>query len=83
MDNKEIRREWENSFYVIEVDRDGVRKYVSMQFPRLFQYTVKINQARRFQTEELANKFINDFGDSKYELSNTRIRKVISTMTVL
>jgi len=83
LDNKEIRREWENSFYVIEADRDGVRKYVSMQFPRLFQYTVKVNQARRFQTEELANKFINDFCGSKYELSNAKIRKVFSKMTVL
>ncbi len=71
-------------FYVIEADRDGVRKLVSRDFPRVFQYTVKISKARRFQTEEKAKEFINGFNDiGKYLIINPVIRKVCRRFSIL
>lgn len=66
-----------NTFYVVTADRDGVRKYVSKDFPRLFQYTVKISKARRFQTEEQAQDFINGFNEhDKYVILNPEVTKI-------
>ena len=58
---QEIQKESKHFFYVIEAGRDHVRKYVSKGFPRVFQYTVKLSKARRFETEERAMEFIRGF----------------------
>lgn len=54
MDNRTLEKESNSSFYVIVADRDGVKKYVSRDFPRPFQYTVKISKAQRFYTKDKA-----------------------------
>lgn len=75
--NKILHTEEVGNFFVIIADRDGVRKYVSKAFPRLFQYTIKLSQAQRFNTEEQAFKFINGFNDyGKYVIYNPEIKKV-------
>lgn len=75
--SKALETESVNTFYVIMADRDGVRKYVNQNFPRLFQYTVKISKARRFHTEEQAQDFINSFNRyGKYTIMNPEITKI-------
>lgn len=74
---RELEKENVSTFYVIVADRDGVKKYVSRDFPRLFQYSVKISKARKFNTEEQAQDFINDFnGYEKYFIINPKIKKI-------
>lgn len=73
-----------NTFYVITADRDGVRKYVSKDFPRLFQYTSKISKARRFQTEEQAQDFIDGFNEyGKYVILNPEVTKIERQFTAV
>lgn len=81
---KTIEKESSSRFYVIIADRDGIKKYVSRDFPRLFQYTVKISKARRFDTIEKAHEFIDNFNSStgKYFILNPEI-KVIKRKLVL
>jgi hypothetical protein len=82
--NKILQTENINSFFVIVADRDGVRKYISRTFPRVFQYTIKLNQVQRFNTEEQANKFIKGFNDyGKYVIENPKIRKVYKQLRLL
>lgn len=84
MDNRTLETESVSSFFVIVADRDGSRKYVSKAFPRIFQYTIKINQAQRFNNEEQANKFITGFNDyGKYIIENPEIKKVYRKFTLL
>lgn len=70
--NKDLRTEYIDSFYVIVADRDGVRKYVSSKFPNLFSYTVKLNNTKRFYSEQQAETFIRGFR----EIENPEIRIV-------
>lgn len=82
--NKVLQTENINSFFVIIADRDGVKKYISKAFPRLFQYTIKLNQAQRFDTEEQANKFITGFNDyGKYVIDNPEVRTVCKQLKLL
>lgn len=75
---KELEKESVSTFYVIVADRDGVEKYVSRDFPRQFQYSVKISKARKFNTEEQAQEFINDYNDyEKYFIINPKIKKIV------
>lgn len=77
-------RESISSFYVILADRDGVKKYVTNDFPRPFQYTTKINKARRFNTKEKAQDFIDGFnGYGKYLIINPAIKEVIRKFTLV
>lgn len=72
-----------HTFYVIAADRDGMRKYISKDFPRLFQYTIKISKARRFQTEEQAKNFIRSFNEyGKYIIKNPVVTKMERCFTV-
>ena len=73
--NKEIQKESMHMFYVIEADRDGVRKYVSRAFPRTFPYTVNLSKAERFDSAEVAQRFVNRFngGGGRYPIVNARI----------
>lgn len=81
--NKALETESVNTFYVITADRDGIRKYISRDFPRLFQYTVKISKARRFHTEEQAQDFLNGFNRyGKYTILNPEITKIERRFTV-
>lgn len=78
-----LETESEKRFYIIEADRDGMRKYVSMDFPRVFQYTLKISHARRFPTRERAQEFINGFNDfGRYTIDSPAIRKVTRTFGI-
>lgn len=73
--NKEIQKESEHTFFVVEADRDGVRKYVSRDFPRTFPYTVNLSKAERFDSAEAAQRFVDRFnGDGgRYPIVNARI----------
>ncbi len=80
---QEIQKE-SNFFYVIEAGRDHVRKYVSKDFPRVFQYTVKLSKARRFETEERAMEFIRGFNDyGKFTIVQPVVKKVCRTFSVV
>lgn len=79
----EIERENVSYFYVIEADRDGQRKYINKNFPKIFQYTKKILQAQRFYSEERALEFIDDFNKvGRYVIVNPVVRKVKRTFLV-
>lgn len=70
-------------FYVIEADRDGQRKYINKNFPKIFQYTKKILQAQRFYSEERALEFIEDFNEGgRYVIENPTVKKVRRTFNV-
>lgn len=78
MDNRSLEKESIGSFYVIIADRDGVKKYISRSFPKPFQYTVKINKARRFNTEEQAWGYINNFNEfGRYSIVNPEVKMII------
>ena len=78
MDNRILEKESISSFYVITADRDGVKKYISRAFPRPFQYTVKINRARRFNTEGQALEYINNFNEfGRCFIVNPEVKKMI------
>lgn len=80
-DNKTLQTESVSSFFVILADRDGVRKYVSKSFPKTFPYTIKLNKAQRFLTEEQAIVFVKEFKDyGKYRVENPNIRKVYNQL---
>lgn len=81
---QEIQKESSHFFYVIEAERNRVRKYVSKDFPRVFQYTVKLSKARRFETEERAMEFIRGFNDyGKFAIVQPVVRKVCRTFSVV
>lgn len=81
---QEIQKESRHFFYVIEAGRDHVRKYVSKDFPRVFQYTVKLSKARRFETEERAMEFIRGFNDyGKFTIVQPVVKKVCRTFSVV
>jgi hypothetical protein len=83
MSNVNLEQESTSYFYIIEADRDGVRKYVSRAFPKLWQYTPKISKARHFQTEEQANHFIKSFNDyGKYLITNPIVKRVCRVFIV-
>lgn len=78
MDNRTLERESIGSFYVIIADRNGVKKYISRAFPKPFQYTVKINKARRFNIEEQAWEYINNFNEfGRYSIVNPEVKMII------
>ena len=58
--NKVLQTNYINSFWVIVADRDGVRKYVSKNFPKTFPYTIKLNKAQVFSTQDQAMRFVNN-----------------------
>lgn len=72
----ELEKENISYFYIIEVDRDGERKYISKDFPKLFMYSKKILKAKRFYSEESALEFINNFNNGRYNISNPIIKQV-------
>ena len=79
----ELERENASYFYIIEADRDGQRKYVNKTFPNIYQYTKKISHAKRFNSEETALKFIEDFNSAEhYMIQNPTVKKVKRTFTV-
>ena len=81
---QEIQKESSHFFYVIEAGRNHVRKYVSKDFPRVFQYTVKLSKARRFETEESAWEFIRGFNDyGKFLIVQPVVRKVCRTFSIV
>lgn len=72
MDNKELRKNSENHFYVVIVKRDGVEKYVSRKHPNLFAYTVKLNEAKRFLSKDKANEYADFYGIEITEIREVR-----------
>lgn len=57
-DNKALRTTHSSTQYVITTKREGVTKYVSRDYLKKhsFHYTVKLNQAKRFQDRKQAWK---------------------------
>lgn len=81
---QEAEKESNSYFYVIEAGRNHTRKYVSKDFPRVFQYTIKLSKARRFETEERAIEFIRGFNDyGKFLIVQPAIRKVCRTFSIV
>lgn len=78
MDNKELRKNSENHFYVVITKRDGVQKYVSRKYPNLFSYTVKLNEAKRFSSKDKADEYADFYG-----IEITGIRKVRCVLELL
>ena len=79
----ELEKEHIGYFYIIEADRDGERKYISKSFPRVFQYTKKILKAQRFNTEELALRFVDNFNNvGKYVIVNPEVKKVRRVISI-
>lgn len=76
MNNRDLRTTYQSTSYVIVVDRDGVRKYISKDFPRDFAYTIKLDKAKRFHRIEDAEVFIEDF---HLDCINPVIHKCIRT----
>lgn len=77
MSNTNLERESIGYFFIIEASVGNARKYISSSFPRIYQYTLKIKKAHRFQTEELALRFIDGFNDyGKYPIANPVVKKV-------
>lgn len=72
MDNKELRKNSENHFYVVIAKRDGVKKYVSRKHPNLFSYTVKLNEAMRFPNKDKANEYADFYGIELMEIRKVR-----------
>ena len=75
-DNKTLRTRYTTQSCVIVADRDGVKKYVSKNFPNLFQYTVKLEDARQFKDAYEAHGFIDSFRDSKFNIINPQVISV-------
>lgn len=72
--NHDLEKECEYTFYVIEAERDGIRKYVSREFPHTFPYTVMLQKARRFGSAKIAQRFVDDFNETnRYPIKNARI----------
>lgn len=57
-DNKTLRTDYKSTQYVVTAKRDGVTKYVSRDYLKKhsFHYTIKLNKAKRFQSEKQAWK---------------------------
>lgn len=84
MDNRTLEKESNSRLYVIVADRDGVKKYVSRDFPRQFQYTVKISKAQRFHTRDKAQDFIDSFNEyGKYLIVNPEIKEIVKWFTLI
>lgn len=78
-DNKTLRNRYTTQSYVIVADRDGVKKYVSKNFPNLFQYTVKLEDAKTFVCFCNAHNFIKSFNGSKFEILNPQVVSITHT----
>ena len=81
-DNKTLRTRYTNQSCVIVADRDGVKKYVSKNFPSLFQYTVKLEDAKTFVCFYNAHNFIKSFNGSKFEIISPQVISVTHTHTL-
>ena len=78
MDNKVLRTEYKTQSCVIVAERDGVLKYVSKKFPNLFQYTIKLSDAKQFMDAYKAYEFIEayKYKNSKFEIINPQVATV-------
>lgn len=79
---KEIERSSNYKYYVVEVNKDNVQKYVAMSFPGLWECTVKLNKAKRFTTEAEAQQFIDTFSHGYAYLKSAVIVPVTRTLVV-
>lgn len=61
-DNKTLRTKHESRQFVIMIMRNGVRKYLSRERGKNFNFTVLLNRARRFQNENQALKYAEFLG---------------------
>jgi len=73
MDNKALRTEYKTQSCVIVAERDGVLKYISKKFPNLFQYTIKLSDAKQFLDAYKAHEFIEAYKNSKFEIINPQV----------
>lgn len=81
MGNKELETQNTRCFYVITAGRDGVRKYISRDFPHLFSYTVKLNKAYRFYNMKTAQSFLDRFS-CIHTIQDPEIHEVTSTLVL-
>ena len=78
-DNKALRTKYTTQTCVIVADRDGVKKYISKKFPNLFQYTVKLEDAKQFKDAYEAHDFIDSFKGWKFDIINPQVISVTQT----
>lgn len=80
LNNKILRTKFSNQYCVIVATRDGVEKYVSNKFPRDFQYTVKLECAKRFNDIYEANDFISEYELYRHgKIINPKVKTVTCT----
>lgn len=58
MRNHLLETESRKSFYVLTVEKNGVKQYVKNAFGGIFTYTTRIKKARRLKTKEEALEFL-------------------------
>lgn len=84
LDNHVIRREDSNKFYVIEADKDGVRKYVKKIYSKNYNFTVVLKSARRFNSKKAADTYIKCISNiDSTIIKNPIIREVEYKMQVI
>jgi len=81
INNSTIELEKSTSMHVILVQRDGVKKFISKDFfSSCFPCTVLINKAKKFNTEKLADKFIDGSLSAREDIKVIKVVEVISTL---
>ncbi len=60
--NNDLRTEFAKTQFVVLVKRDGVNKYISKSYynSRSFNFTVKINEAKKFDNIKTTQRFIDN-----------------------
>lgn len=66
LNNKVLRKQYENTFCVITIKAAGnIEKYIAKDYFRKnkFKYTVLLQKAWRFDSEEQATRFLQNLGN--------------------
>lgn len=87
MSNHVLETESQKSFYVLVVEKNGVKQYIKDSFERIYTYTDKIKKAKQFKNEEAALKFLDCVQSCIYDcgrtpIKNPEIKKVLRTFTL-
>lgn len=83
MNNHVLETESKKSFYVLIVEKDGVKQYVRDSVAKLYIYTARIKKATRFKNKEAAQEFLDIIQSCEREpVKNPEIKKVLRTFTL-
>lgn len=83
MSNHVLETESQKSFYVLIVEKDGVKQYVKDSVAKLYMYTDKIKKATRFKNKEAAQEFLDIIQSCERKpVKNPEIKKVLRTFTL-